>query len=506
MPHIPAKKLTLEDFIKICEPDSQLSFPESSQKVVRKGQEAVASLMEKRKVVYGVNTGVGDLCDCVLDGDDLYDLQENIILSHACGSAPYLDEDVSRGALFLVINSRSKGYSGVGADVLKKLTTLFNNNVSPMLPAQGSLGASGDLIPLAHLAMSLLHRGDLCQMGKIRPAVEVMKGLKIPKHEFLPKEALSLINGTEVSTSSAAFVLAGALDLFRSSMRSVAAFFEISGASTSSIDPDLHLLKPHNGQVETAAMLRSNLSDSKLCNRHGKVQDSYTIRCTPQIDGAVLDRLQDGARVVETEMNSVTDNPLFFVGDDGVKSVCGGNFHAQNIAFTMDMTAIALTTFGKIHERRIERLMNSSLSGLPAFLAHNGGLNSGLMVSHYLVAALCAENSVLAHPASIQSVPVSANQEDFVSMSMTAANKAGQILHNCQRIMAVEILAVAQAMDMMMKKNNIPLSSFGSSARDLHQAVRSIIPYLDKDRWLGGEIDAVTELVKKGYFANREIK
>ena len=365
---------------------------------------------------------------------------------------------------------------------------------------QGSLGASGDLIPLAHLALPLLGKGDVRVNGKRISAASVLRKLGIT-HTLLPKEALSLINGTEVTTSQAAFAVYGAERFLAGSVRATAALFEIFGARTSSIDADIHALKPHPGQVAVARDLRKYLRGSALVDRpKAKAQDPYVIRCTPQVDGAILGEIMRTKTTVEIELNSVTDNPLFFVKGGKVKALSGGNFHAQALAFALDGLAIALTAGSKVIERRVERLLNSSLSGLPPFLIFESGTNTGLMIPHYLIAALVAENSVLAHPASIQTLPVSANQEDFVSMAMTSATKAAQILRNCERILAIELLLVAQAMDIMIEQKAVKLSSFSASARGIKETVRRSVQTLKKDRLVSKDIDAILSHLRNGDF------
>lgn len=501
--NVPINKLSLDEFVRICQSESRLRLTKHAEGLINQGAAAVQILLRKKTAIYGVNTGIGDLCDVVLSEKALGGLQKNIILSHACGSAPYLDESVSRGALFLTINSLSKGFSGVTLKAVQKLISLFNAGVSPLLPAQGSLGASGDLIPLAHLGLMLLGQGKVYERGKVVSAAGVLRRLRIEQHKFQPKEALAIINGTEVTTSQAAFNVNHAQNLVHIATRATAALFEVLGASRKTLDNNIHTLKPHTGQKITARLIREFLKGSKLCDRpHKKIQDSYIIRCAPQIDGAILEHVEHARGIVETEINAVTDNPLFFVKKGNVKALSGGNFHAQNLAFALDSLSIALATLGKVTERRIERLLNASLSGLPPFLANNSGLNSGLMIAQYLAAALVAENAVLAHPASIQSTPVSANQEDFVSMAMTSANKSAQILRNCERILAVEILALTQAMEMSAKIHGYKHAAFSPSARKLYKETRSYIPSLEKDRWISKDIDMLTNLIRIKRFSS----
>ena len=498
--NVPVLRLTVDRFIALAQPDSRMSLPPATVGAINKGAKAVEAIVRNKVPVYGVNTGIGDLCDVYLSGDKLAELQENIIMSHACGGEPYFADDVARGALFLVVNARAKGYSGITVGAIQKLIALFDHGVAPLLPMQGSLGASGDLIPLAHLALPLLGKGDVRVNGKRISAASVLRKLGIT-HTLLPKEALSLINGTEVTTSQAAFAVYGAERFLAGSVRATAALFEIFGARTSSIDADIHALKPHPGQVAVARDLRKYLRGSALVDRpKAKAQDPYVIRCTPQVDGAILGEIMRTKTTVEIELNSVTDNPLFFVKGGKVKALSGGNFHAQALAFALDGLAIALTAGSKVIERRVDRLLTSSLSGLPPFLIFESGTNTGLMIPHYLIAALVAENSVLAHPASIQTLPVSANQEDFVSMAMTSATKAAQILRNCERILAIELLLVAQAMDIMIEQKAVKLSSFSASARGIKETVRRSVQTLKKDRLVSKDIDAILSHLRNGDF------
>lgn len=498
---LPLKHISISQFINVAGPKEHLSISNNAKRNIVSTEAAVQHLLKKGEVIYGVNTGIGDLCNKILHKDELQELQNNIILSHACGSAPYLDERVSRGALLLLINERSKGYSGMTAKLIQKLITFFNEGVSPLLPVRGSLGASGDLIPLAHLGLALMGKGNVYHKGKIKTSLSVLHTLKTKPYIFQPKEALSIINGTAVTSSQSAFTLFGAENLINSSNRVTATLFEILDASTAGLAPEIHELKPHSGQIIVAKLLRKYLADSKMHNRKSnKIQDPYVIRCAPQIDGAILDQIQRSKEVVEIEMNSVTDNPLLFGKGKKLKVVSGGNFHAQNVAFAMDLLSIAIATLGKVMAKRIERLINSSLSGLPPFLTYKSGLNSGFMIPHYLVTALQGENTILAHAISGESSSVSANQEDMVSMSMTSATKAYQILQNCEQILAIEILTAIQAVDILKDERSYSLDSFSNSTQMLYKKVRTSVATLKKDRWISNDIEKITKLIKAGEF------
>lgn len=499
---IPIANISIDDFVEIVRSSRiRLELSNSGRRNLKRGEASVRNILRENKIVYGVNTGIGDLCDVILPEKDICRLQENIIKSHACGSAPYLDSEIARGTLFLAINSLAKGFSGITLTIVEKMIVLFNSGIIPLLPKQGSLGASGDLIPLAHLGLLLLGKGSAYDRGKIKSAASILRRLKIPPAAFRPKEALALINGTEATASQSALIIHGALNLVQSSFGATALLFELTGASQKCLDSDIHSLKPHYGQGEVARILRKLLKTSRLCDRpNKKVQSAYVIRCAPQIDGAIFETIINAGKVAEIELNSVSDNPLFFSENGMIKIVSGGNFHAQNIAFSLDSISIVLAAFSRLMERRIERLLNSYLSGLAPFLVKEGGLNSGLMITQYLAASLVAENSVLAHPASIQSIPVSANQEDFVSMAMTAANKTAQILANCEKSLAVLLLAEVQAMDLM--RGSADFRDFSNSSRSLYKNLRQVVPQLENDMELGEEIEKITGRLRQGLLRN----
>lgn len=499
---LPVQKLKIKGFISALQPERKISLSDTGLHRVRAGEKTLQTLIENgTRPVYGVNTGVGDLCDTALLSAYLSEFQKNLILSHACGSAPFLGERVCRGAFFLLLNSLSKGFSGMSEYTFKKLMLIFNDGVSPMLPAHGSLGASGDLIPLAHLGLLLLGSGNAYRNGKVEPANKILKRLGAGNHQFRPKDALSIINGTAVSSSDSAFAVYGAESLFYSSLRAEAALFEIMGISRSAIAPELQELKPYPGQIFTARLLRKFLNGTKLCDRvQKKIQGPYVIRCAPQIDGAIFDVIQSAKKTVEIEINSVTDNPLFFIKKGRAIALSGGNFHAQNLAFAMDNLGIALTAFSKVTERRIERLLNPALSGLPAFLVNESGMHSGLMMVQYLAASLVAENSVLAHPASIQSIPVSAHQEDFVSMSMTSAEKCLTILRNSERTLAALIFAIVQGVDMAIKIHSFAFSDFSPETRKFYKKIRNHVPIVKQDRWFASDIEKISTMIRNKEF------
>lgn len=493
---IPIPKLTVQKFTGLCTTPARLLLAKNAERRIAACFGSLSSLANDGRAVYGVNTGVGSLCETVLAQKHLRDLQKNIIRSHACGTTPFLPPEAGRGAMLLSINSLAKGYSGVSVALVKFLIRIFNAGVRPLLPERGSLGASGDLIPLAHLGLLLLGRGEALFRGRTCSGSAILSRLGLRPYAFKQKEALGLINGTEACAAVAALAVAESARFSHSTLSATAALFEVLGASTSCLARELHRLKPHAGQRDVARELSEKLRGSRLCNRpHRKIQDAYVIRCAPQIEGAVRDVIHDAEHAIETELNAVTDNPLFFNRGGRIVAVSGGNFHAQRVAFAMDSLTIATAAASKLTERRIERLLNADLSGLPPFLTRKDGLRSGLMITQYLASALVAENNILASPASIHSSPVSANQEDFASMAMTAAVKCVHAIGNAEHILAIELLCLAQAMD-CLREEKISFQDFSRASRALYERIRNVSKPLINDRELGEDIANITKLIR----------
>lgn len=468
------RKLSIADVISVMKGE-RVSISVSAIVKMEKTRKTVEKFAESGERSYGINTGVGALLDKSLAKEELEEFQNNLIRSHAAGIPPWMfPVEVVRGAMFLKANELAKGYSGVRPDVAKKLVEVINNNSFDVLvPSKGSLGASGDLAPLAHVALFLIGEGTV-SFRKERGIVkgkDAMKKTGIKPIKLKAKEALSLINGTQFMSSLGSLNVSMSESLVKSADIAAALTMEALNAKTRFLDRRIHDLKRFSGQSDSASNIRRLVNGSEIENGNKKVQDAYSLRCTPQVHGACREALRFAKTTVETEINSVTDNPLIFGGE----IVSGGNFHGQTIAMAMDFLGIAMTELSSISERRTNRLLDEKLSGLPAFLAKRGGINSGFMVAHYTSAYIVSENRVMASPSSIDSIPVSANQEDFVSMGMLASNKARDIIFNSQKALAIEMLAACQGIDVSGRR-------CGKGTRKAFEFVRKTIPKLEDDR------------------------
>ena len=459
---------------------------------LRAARAVVERAVASGAAVYGVNTGFGNLANVRIAPDRLVELQERLLLSHAAGMGEPLGEPAVRGMLLLRANTLARGHSGVREEVVERLLEFLNRGLYPVVPSRGSVGASGDLAPLAHLALPLLGLGELWRGGRARPAAEVLREEGIAPLALAPKEGLALVNGTQAMTSLTALACLAARSLARQADLVGALTTEALRGTDSAFDARIQAARPHPGQAASARNLWRLLQGSAIreSHRHGdlRVQDPYSIRCMPQVHGAVRDALGDVERRVEIEMNSATDNPLVFA--DGEALLSGGNFHGQPIALAADFLAIALAELGAIAERRIEKLTNAAFSGLPAFLVRDAGLNSGFMMAQVTAAALASENKVLAHPASADSIPTSADKEDHVSMGMGAALKLQSVVVNVRRILAIELAAAAQGIDLLR-----PLASSPALER-LHVAVRARIAPWERDRAMAPDLAAAERLLE----------
>ena len=447
------------------------------------------------RTIYGVNTGFGKLAGTRIGEADLATLQRNLILSHCTGSGPELSEEVIRLVLALKVIGLGRGHSGVRRVIVEMLRDLLVHAVHPCVPAKGSVGASGDLTPLAHLSAILIGVGEATHGGRRLLAAE---GLAIAGHapvELGPKEGLALINGTQVSTALAVGGLLGAEDVFAAALVAGALSLEAAQGSHIPFDARIHAVRGHQGQTDVAAAYRALLEGSGIMAAHGnrtRVQDPYSLRCQPQVMGACLDAMRFVARTLTIEANAVSDNPIIFAGDGDV--VSGGNFHAEPVAIAADVLAIALAEIGAIAERRIAFLVDTSLSGLPPFLVESSGLNSGFMVAQISAAALASENKSLAHPASVDSIPTAANQEDHVSMATFAARRLSEIVDNVRGIVAIELIAAAQGLDFARPRATSP-----TLAR-AHGLIRNrVAPYV-QDRRFAEDIAAIKDLIAAGAF------
>jgi len=462
----------------------------------RRAVDAIAEAGDAAPAVYGVNTGFGALAETRIAANDIVTLQKNLVRSHACGVGPDLSDEAVRAMTLLRAQVIALGHSGVRREVVDLLIAMVNRGVHPRIPAQGSVGASGDLAPLAHLALVLMGEGEARYEGELVSAAHALSAAGLEPVELAAKEGIALINGTQYMTAIGALAVARARQLCVVADAAGAMSIEALKASQAPFDPRLMALRPHPGQSHTASNLRTLLGDSEIMQSHvdcEKVQDPYSLRCMPQVHGATRDALKWATEVVERELNSVTDNPTVFLDGDEVEFISGGNFHGQPVAIALDLAAIAIAEIANISERRVEQLVNPALStGLTPFLAPNSGLCSGFMIAQVASASLVSENKMLSHPASVDSIPSSANREDHVSMGSIAARKLEQVVDNVSNSLAIELLCGAQGIDQRR-----PLrASRGVEAA--HAAVRSVAPTLEEDRPLYQDFAAVRSIVESG--------
>ncbi|MEO7411500.1 MAG: histidine ammonia-lyase, partial [Sphingomicrobium sp.] len=445
------------------------------------------------KTVYGINTGFGLLAQTRIPADRLADLQRNLILSHSCGLGDPLPRQTTRLMIALKLIGLGRGHSGVRREVIDALQVLLDADAMPLIPSQGSVGASGDLAPLAHMVAALMGEGKIDLAGIVLPAADALAKIGRDPLVLAPKEGLALINGTQASTAIALDALFLGQRVFDAALHAGALSVDALKGSCAPFDPRIHDARGQPGQIAVAARLRALLDGSEIATSHhdcDRVQDPYSFRCQPQVMGASLDLLTNAARTLEIEANAVTDNPILFPDSDEV--ISGGNFHAQPVAFAADIIAMALCEVGSISERRTSVLVDPHMSHLPAFLTDDGGLNSGLMIPQVTAAALVSENKSLAFPASVDSIPTSAGQEDHVSMAPIAARKAVTIARNCAGIIAVELIAAAQGVDY-----HAPVKT-SAALQKLHDQIRALSPHLETDRYWADEMAALQAAVLAG--------
>jgi len=487
----------------------------------------VDACVADRLVRYGITTGFGKFCDVVISGEENEKLQRNLIMSHACGVGEPFPAEVVRAMALLRANALAVGYSGARPSTAISLLRMVEAGIVPLVPEQGSLGASGDLAPLSHMVLVLIGEGEAFFRGARVPGAKALREAGLEPVVLGAKEGLALINGTQAMTGIGALAVHDARELLLLADAAAALSAQALLGIVDAYDPRVHELRRQPGQIEAAASLRALLAGSRLTTRQGeeRVQDAYALRCIPQVHGASRDAVAYVAAAVERELNAVTDNPIIFPAaaesaagaegrsEDGADIISGGNFHGQPIALAMDFLGIALAELASLSERRIERLVNPALSnGLPAFLAPKGGLNSGFMIAQYVAAAVVSENKILAHPASVDSIPSSANQEDHVSMGTIAARKARSILENLRRVLAIELLSACQAIDLRLAAKSggsasadEPRTRSAAAAAALsprtyaaYRAVREVAPFAPVDRVMYTDIEAVRRIVADG--------
>lgn len=478
--------------------------PEAATRM-RASRDVVELAVKKKQIKYGITTGFGKFCNVIISEEDNALLQKNLIMSHACGQGEPFAPEIVRAMMALRANALAVGNSGVRPLVVERILQLLNADIVPVVPEKGSLGASGDLAPLAHMALVLIGMGEAYLHGTRVAGAAALADTGLQPLTLGPKEGLALINGTQAMTAVGALAVHDALTLYRGSTVAAALSFQALRGITEALDPRIHELRRQQSQIEAALDLRRLLEDSLLTTSASetRVQDAYALRCTPQVHGACLAAIRHVWDIAAAELNAVTDNPLIFPHAlrEGGDILSGGNFHGEPIALALDYLSIAAAELANISERRLERMVNPSLSeGLPAFLAINGGLNSGFMIVQYSAASLVSENKVLAHPASVDSIPSSANQEDHVSMGTIAARKARQILDNALRVVAMETLAACQALDLRAIQLALPTveHSLSPCTAAAYRTVRSAIKFADRDRTLYPDIDAAHRLLSDG--------
>jgi histidine ammonia-lyase len=516
--HLNGNDLTLEAVREVAQQHRPVLLLADARGAVDRTRAIVDEIVASNRMAYAVTTGVGKLSDVRIAGEQIRELQVNLVRSHAFGVGEPLSVSETRGMMLLRANSLAKGFSGVRAAVIDILCEMLNRGVTPFVPSQGSVGASGDLAPLAHLALALIGEGECMDATGTRiPSGDALKRAQIKPLVLEAKESISLINGTQAMLAVGTLALLAAETLVDSADVLGGLCCDALKGTDAAFDERIHKARPHSGQMKTAANLRKMLEGSQIRESHrecGRVQDAYSLRCIPQVHGAVRDTLTHCREVFEIEANSAVDNPLVFVTTsarvgtaasaaqerssavDTGEVISGGNFHGQPLAFALDFLAIALSALAGISERRIERLVNPALSeGLPPFLAEGAGLNSGFMMAQVTAAALVSENKVLAHPASVDSITTSGNKEDYVSMGMTAANKLKRIVENTRNVLAIEAMAVAQAIDFLAP---LKPSRRGQAA---HAAIRSVCPTVDKDRVMYKDFARLAELIASGKVA-----
>jgi len=494
MRSIDGRSLDLDDVVAVARGREPVRLAPAAAKRVDASRRALEKVVAKGAPAYGIKTGFGELANVAISDADVRALQINLLRSHAVGQGPPLRRDEVRAALLLRANTLAMGYSGVRRILVTRLLQLLNRGVHPVIPSRGSLGASGDLAPLAHLGLVLVGEGEAEVDGHVLPGDKALAQADFEPLVLQSKEGLAIINGTSVMAGVGALLVHDGLRLVKDAQIAASMSFEALRGSPKPFDDRLVSLKPQPGAREVAANLRRLLRGSEIIPSHKgphKVQDPYTLRCLPQVLGAVRSALSDAAVALRIEMNAATDNPLIF--PEGM-SVSGGNFHAQALAMALDHVALGLAVLAGFTERRIARLVDTRLSDLPPFLTKKSGLNSGMMIVQYVAAGYASDNKVLAHPASADSIPTSANQEDFVPIGMAAALNARQALENAAHVVALEVLAAAQGLEFLK-----PLRA-GVGPRAALAFVRSAVPPLDEDRSLAGDANRILEWLATGQF------
>ena len=485
--------MSLEDLVAIAREGSTVRLTKESKDRIINARKMIEKWVKEERVIYGVTTGFGALSDVTISKEDTQCLQENILMSHAAGVGGILDKETVRAVMALRIKDLARGHSGICLETVSRIIDLLNRGVCPVVPEKGSVGASGDLAPLAHLCLVLIGQGEAFYEGQRISGIEALKKCGLKPLQLKAGEGLAMVNGTQVMTAIGGLSVYDAIELSKMTDIAAAMSLEVLMGSKTEFDNRIHQVRPHPGQAAAADNMDRITRDSEIITSHkdcSRIQDAYTLRCSPQVHGASKDAITYARKVVETEMNSSTNNPLIF--PESQEFLLGGNFHGQPVALALDFLCMAVSELANISERRIERLVNPQLSGLPAFLVSDGGLNSGFMLAQYTAASLVSENKVLSHPACVDSIPTSANKEDHVSMGAISARKLREIVRNAEYVIAIELLCGAQAMDIFT--NMKP----GEGTLIAYKIIRDEVPHLEKDRIISKDIEKMVHLMRSG--------
>jgi histidine ammonia-lyase len=493
---VDGNSLSIEKVVRVAREKTKAGLEPGARDRMADARKSLMGLIEGGRIIYAVNTGVGELVDVKIHPDELKALQVNLLRSHACAVGERYPEEVVRAMMLLRANALAKGYSGVRPEVVEHLLKMLNAGIVPGVPRQGSVGASGDLAMLAHLGLVMIGEGEADAGKGFEPGGSALKRKRIAPISFEPKEAISIMNGTQAMGAVGVLATKDAAILADNAQIAGAISLEALKGTSSAFDLKISQVRPHQGQLRVSKNMLSLLDGSEIMVSHHdcpKIQDAYSLRCIPQVMGASLETIWHAMNVLEIEINSATDNPLYFPAEGQV--ISGGNFHGQPVALAMDFLGLGVHELGSFSERRTARLVDDKLSGLPAFLTRHGGVGSGLMVPQYVAASLVSENKVLVHPASADSIPTSANQEDHNSMGTIAAWKAREIVENVRYVVAIEILTAAQGLEF------IPLSS-SPAIEKVRSVLRSRVPALDNDRSLAADIELISKMISEDAFVS----
>ncbi|MGI6129551.1 MAG: histidine ammonia-lyase [bacterium] len=495
-------ELNIDDIIKVALEGENVGIDEQAKRAIQEGRQMVERYLESGHPAYGINTGFGALCDTSIAPDALRELQQNLVRSHASGVGEHFPPEVVRAAMILRANSLCRGHSGVRLVVVETLVSLLNSGIIPAVHSQGSLGASGDLAPLADLALVLLGEGSAWLNGELISGAEALKKASIEPLTLEAKEGLALLNGTAFMTAVGVLTWDEVHKILVAQDAAAALSLAAFMGNTAAYAPELVAARPHPGALAVAEHLRTLLAGCTLVDagNHAKIQDPYSFRCVPQVHGTVFDALRHVKSTLEIEINSTTDNPLIING----KVISGGNFHGQPVGAILDYLAVTVASMAAMAERRVNQLLHPAYSGLSAFLVPNSGLNSGFMIAQYTAASLVNENRVLATPATVQSVPVSADQEDHISMATFAASKCRHLVTNASAVTAIEIMTAAQAIDLRLNKQEWdPANTLGPTLAPIYELIRQKVPFIERDSQLSGYIEHIAHLIAGGSIRER---